>query len=476
MNPLVSVIVPAYNAVTTLEETLSSVMASTYHPLEVVVVDDGSSDNTLHLARTLAVRWPECRVFSKDNQGVSAARNYAIARAHGKYILPVDADDLISTTYIAHAVEVMENNPSVRVVGTKARMFGDVNKEWHLRPFSHEELAMHNMIPVTSLFRRDDWQTVGGFCEEEIYREDHDFWLSVFSLGGDYVCLNEVGLFYRVRSGSRRSMAKSRQRFIVDILNLRHSDYMLRYLGGPLHYHRSWSKFLNRFRHVTEEYNNRVSLPVSKLRWNEGRVVYQKRNTLMEQDGMVVKHFALPTFWRSITCLFTSSKACRSYRYALRLGDMTPTPIAYYEERYLGVLRHSAYASLQSPCQGVFNDLIGHPHYPNREQILVAIGRFTARLHEQGMLHLDYSGGNILFNEDGTLIHLVDLNRMRFYRQPISMEKGLRNFERLNIDRAALTTMAYAYAAARGFDLDESARYIIVHRWYKHVKQGITNL
>lgn len=474
MNPLVSVIVPAYNSVSTLEETVSSVMASSYRPLEVVIVDDGSLDDTLNLALSLADRWPEVRVFPKQNQGVSAARNYAIARAQGKYILPVDADDLISTTYIAHAVEVLENNPSVRVVGTKARMFGDVNKDWNLRPFSHEELAMHNMIPVTSLFRRDDWQTVGGFCEQEIYREDHDFWLSVFSLGGGYVCLDEVGLFYRVRGGSRRSMAKSRQRFIVDMLNRRHPDYMNHYLGGPLHYHRSWSKFLNRFRHVTEEYN--TSLPFRTLRWQEGKVICQKRNTLMEQDGMIIKHFAVPSLLRSLTYFFVASKARRSYRYALRLGNMTPAPVAYYEERYWGILRHSAYASLQSPCTGVFNDLIGHPDYPDREKILMAIGQFTARLHEQGILHLDYSGGNILFSEDGSLIHLVDLNRMRFYSKPVPREKGLRNFERLNIDRAALTIMAHAYAEARGYDADAAARYVIDHRWYKHVKQGITNL
>ena len=472
MNPLVSVIIPAYNAVATLEETLASVMASTYRPIEVIFVDDGSSDDTFRFANTLAERWPECRVFTKDNLGVSVARNYAIERAQGKYILPVDADDLIGPDYIAHAVDVMENNPSVRVVGTKARMFGDVNKEWHLRPFSHEELAMHNMIPVTSLFRREDWVTAGGFCEQEIYREDHDFWLSVFSSGGEYVCLDETGLFYRVRNGSRRSMAKSRQRFIVDMLNLRHPDYMNRYLGGPLHYHRSWSKFLNRFRRVTEEYNAQTG----HFDWQKGRIIYQKRNTLIERDGMVIKHFAVPSFWRSLCYCFSPSKARRSYRYALRLGDMTPAPVAYYEERYLGLLGHSAYASVKSSCTGVFNDLIGHPEYPNREQILVAIGQFTARMHEQGILHSDYSGGNILFNADGSLVQTVDLNRMRFYRHPVSRERGLRNFERLNIDRAALTTMAHAYAAARGYDGAEAARYIIAHRWHKHIKQGITNL
>ena len=246
MKPLVSVIVPLYNAAPYIGETLASIANSTYRPLEVVVVDDGSTDESRHLAEIFAKTHPEVRVLHQANAGVSAARNKAIANAKGEWILPVDADDKISPVYIAHAVDAMADD--VRVIGCRAQFFGAKQCEWKLPEYTPERLAQRNMIHISSLFRKADWLRVGGFCEEEIYREDHDFWLSMMELGGTYVRLDEIGLYYRVLPGSRRSKAKAHKRTIVDALNRRHPAYMEKYLGGPLHYHRSWSRFLKELR------------------------------------------------------------------------------------------------------------------------------------------------------------------------------------------------------------------------------------
>ena len=468
MKPLVSVIIPVYNAAPFIRETLDSVQASTYRPLEIVMVDDASTDDSLAIITAYANEHDNCRVFPQAALGVSATRNHAIREAQGTYILPVDADDKIGATYIEHAVQVLEQHPDVRVVGCHARMFGDVNKPWQLPHFSHALLARKNMIPVTSLFRKADWERAGGFCEQDIYREDWDFWLSMMELGGTYHLLDEVGLFYRVRRGSRRADAKQRKRAIVDAVNSRHPAYMQRYLGGPLHYHRSWSRFINFFRtdHVVGNYAH----------WQDGDIIHQGRNTLRRYNGLVSKQFATPSLLRGIVYgLLTKSKARRSYEYALRLQSLTPEPVAYREIRYAGVLRESWYVCRESDCKHTFNELIGNRDFPNREKILTAIGEFTAALHRQGVLHKDYSGGNILFNEDGSKVEMIDLNRIHFYRH-IGTEQGLRNFERLNIDRDALRTMAVAYAKAMGLDPAYAAEYIITHRWYKHIKQGITNL
>lgn len=465
MQSLVSVIVPVYNAEAYLPETLRSIMASTYAALEVIIMDDGSRDNSLTIAKEFAKTHSVCHVYTQPNQGVSVARNNAIRLAHGKYILPVDADDLISDTYIEHAVQAIETMDDIRVVGCHARMFGTVNREWKLPPFSHALLARKNMIPVTSLFRREDWVQVGGFCEEEIYREDWDFWLSIFELGGKYHLLDEVGLFYRILPNSRRKVAKEQKRAIVDAINRRHPLYMERHLGGPLCYHRSISKYVNLLRHVSQ---------VGTFSdWDKGSILQRKRNTIRLYNRHVIKAFAVPSLWRGILYgWFLKSKARRSYEYAQRLGDLTPNPIAYREVRVAGVLRESYYVCEQSACPYTFNDLIGHPDFPNREQILKAIGQFTAQLHKKGIWHQDYSGGNILFNEDGSLIQIVDLNRIR-WRVP---HQPLQGFERLNIDSDALRTMAYAYAEVMNLDPEQTANYIIRHRWSKHVKQGITNV
>ena len=132
MNPLVSVIVPIYNAAPFLKETLDSITASTYRPIEIVMVDDGSQDNSINIAQDYCTNHPECTVIAQANQGVSVARNNAIRHAKGIYILPVDADDKIADTFIQKAVEVIEKNDNIRVVGCRCWMFGAVNKEWEL--------------------------------------------------------------------------------------------------------------------------------------------------------------------------------------------------------------------------------------------------------------------------------------------------------------------------------------------------------
>lgn len=468
MKPLVSVIVPIYNAAPYLQETLDSILASTYRPIEVVMVDDGSKDNSLSIAKSYCEQYAECKVIEQANRGVSAARNSAIRATKGTYILPVDADDKIADTFIQKAVDIIEENNNVRVVGCRCWMFGAVDKEWELPQFSHALLARKNMIPATALYRKSDWQRCGGYCEQEIYREDWDFWLSMMELGGTFYKIDEVLFYYRISTGSRRVLAKGRKKIIVDAINRRHPAYLKKYLGGPLHYNRSWSRFINFFR--SEKSVGSYS------EWERGTIIHDKRNTIRSYDGFVSKQFAIPSLWRGIIYgWFCSSKAKRSYDYARRLSGLTPEPVAYREIRYCGVLRQCWYVCRESECKYTFNDLIHNKSFQNREVILQAIGRFTAELYKRGVLHQDYSGGNILFNEDGSKIEIIDLNRIKFYRK-MPIKKGLQLFERLNIDKDALATMGASFAQRVNLDQDFVVNYIITHRWKKHVKQGITNL
>lgn len=468
MKPLVSIIVPIYNAAPYLQETLNSIMASTYKPIEVVMVDDGSKDESLSIATSYCEQHTECRVIAQENQGVSVARNTAIRAAKGVYILPVDADDKIADTFIQKAVDVIEKNGNIRVVGCRSWMFGAVNKEWKLPAFSHSLLARKNMIPATALYRKADWERCGGYCEQEIYREDWDFWISMMELGGIFYKIDEVLFYYRITTSSRRVLAQGRKKRIIDAINQRHPEYLKKYLGGPLHYYRSWSRLINLFRCEKSigEYSN----------WDDGVIIYAKRNVLRAHNGFITKQFATPPLWKGIIYgWFCPSKARRSYEYAKRIEGLTPAPIAYREIRYCGILRQSWYVCEKSECKYTFNDLIHNKSFPNREIILQSIGRFTAELYKRGIYHRDYSGGNILFNEDGSKIEIVDLNRIKFYKK-MPLKKGLQLFERLNIDQEALSTLGATFALPLGLDQEFVINYIITHRWKKHIKQGITNL
>lgn len=407
MKPLVSVIVPLYNASAFIVEALESIVASTYRPIEVIVMNDGSTDDSLSMAQTFAKEHPEVKVLSQPNAGASAARNHAIRESKGTYILPVDADNRIHPLYIEEAVAVLEARPEVRVVGCRAEFFGARTGEWITPPFSHALLARKNMIDTCAMYRRADWNQTLGYNEHCAAREDWDLWLSLFELGGEFVRLPEIRLYYRVREGSKRIQDRALKHKLIEQINLRHPKYMERYLGGPLHYHRTWSKFLNLFRSVKQvgEFEH----------WTEGEIIDARRNILRLKDGVVVKQFRTPNILRGIWYgLFGTSKARRSYENAQRLGVLTPSPIAYREVRICGILRESWYACRQSVCPYTFIDLIDHPDFPNRSQILFAIGQFTARLRQQGVWHRDYSAGNILFNADGSHLEVIDLNRIRW--------------------------------------------------------------
>lgn len=407
MKPLVSVIVPLYNASAFIVEALDSIVASTYRPIEVIVMNDGSTDDSLSMAQTFAKEHPEVKVLSQPNAGASAARNHAIRESKGTYILPVDADNRIHPLYIEEAVAVLEARPEVRVVGCRAEFFGARTGEWITPPFSHALLARKNMIDTCAMYRRADWNQTLGYNEHCAAREDWDLWLSLFELGGEFVRLPEIRLYYRVREGSKRIQDRALKHKLIEQINLRHPKYMERYLGGPLHYHRTWSKFLNLFRSVKQvgEFEH----------WTEGEIIDARRNILRLKDGVVVKQFRTPNILRGIWYgLFGTSKARRSYENAQRLGVLTPSPIAYREVRICGILRESWYACRQSVCPYTFIDLIDHPDFPNRSQILFAIGQFTARLRQQGVWHRDYSAGNILFNADGSHLEVIDLNRIRW--------------------------------------------------------------
>ena len=486
---LVSVIVPVYNSEKYIAEALDSILASDYADIEVVCVDDGSTDGSLEILREYGLRDSRVRVYSQQNAGACAARNYAISLATGEFILPVDSDNKITPTFISRAVAVMLSDEEIKVVAPRAEYFGDKLGEWKLPPFSLNLLARKNIIDTCAMFRKSDWERVGGYCAEIKTREDWAFWIAVLKDGGKVVRLPEIEFYYRVRATSKRATNRHLKFDVIDTLNRLHPEFFERELGGPLRHRRSWSKLTNRlyrFAHpcvvrVSEGYGDLEywvkSLPV---RWNngEGRVIHNRRNELREMQlggvDVVVKFFATPNFINRIAYGFLrKSKAQRSFEYAMKLNELgicSPSPIAYYTERCGLLFSWSYYISKKSHCRYTFYDVIDNKDLENRELYLRLVGKMTARLHQEGIYPLDYSGGNILLDEvDGELqFELVDLNRMSFGR--VDLDRGCRGFERLNVEPDALKIMAQEYAKERGFEESVCIELIQKYRWYKHQK------
>lgn len=199
--PVVSVVIPCYNAGDTLLETVESALASNYERLEVIVVDDGSTDD---VTRVVLGSLPgSVRRVAQPNSGLSAARNAGVRIASGTFILPLDADDLIDPDYVPEAVDAMSADSTVGIVYSRATRFGEVEGDWALPDFDVDRMLVENCIFSCAMFRRDDWAAAGGYDETmRRGREDHDFWLRIISLGRRVRRLDGRYFHYRIRSSS----------------------------------------------------------------------------------------------------------------------------------------------------------------------------------------------------------------------------------------------------------------------------------
>ncbi|MEW6517687.1 MAG: glycosyltransferase family A protein [candidate division FCPU426 bacterium] len=202
--PLVSVIIPCYNDGLYLDEAVASVLNQTYPRMEIIVVDDGSTDRaTCRLLKQY--QRPHTTVFRIVHGGPARARNAGIARARGEYILPLDADDKIAPAYVKKAVEVMERDKGVGIVYCRARLFGAREEEWILPDYSFEKMLFDNVIFNSALYRKKSWKRAGGYnANMTDGMEDYDFWLSLLEQDERQVVrINRIMFYCRVRKESR---------------------------------------------------------------------------------------------------------------------------------------------------------------------------------------------------------------------------------------------------------------------------------
>ncbi len=218
MNPLVSIIIPCYNYGRFLNEAIESALAQTYKPIEIIVINDGSTDNTVEVAS----RYPVL-LYSQNNQGASKTFNRGVDLAKGEYFVILSADDRLHPSFVEKTISVIQSNEDIAFVYTHTRLFGLREGLMRSREYNIENLKLSNYITGTALTKKSAFLQTDGFDTKLECLEDWDLWLSFAEKGFYGKLLPEPLLYYRQQTLSRNSTSPKKIRNAVRIILKKHS-------------------------------------------------------------------------------------------------------------------------------------------------------------------------------------------------------------------------------------------------------------
>lgn len=193
---MISVVITAYNYGKYIKEAIESALNQTYKDIEVIVIDDGSTDNTEEICNAYPVRY-----IKQNNRGLPSARNTGIMNAKGEYILFLDADDKISPLYLEDALPLMEN---ADIVYCNLQHYGDRDDKARMSPVITKEIFLQfNPISYCSLIRKSCLLECGGYNVKMIHgHEDYDLWVELFIRGKRFVHLDYYYFYYHKHGSS----------------------------------------------------------------------------------------------------------------------------------------------------------------------------------------------------------------------------------------------------------------------------------
>ena len=222
--PLISVLMPCYNAAVTLPETLASIVSQTCTDFEVLLVDDGSTDDTRQVLQAWAQQDQRFRCLPMPHAGIIPALNYGLMEARGEYIARMDADDLMHPQRLALQAEYLDAHPDTALVSCLVQGFpeGELREgfriyiDWLNALTTHEDISREIFVesPLchpSVMFRQDTVLDLGGY-QERGWPEDYDLWLRMYLANMRFAKLPQVLLEWRehpqrlTRTDSRYSL------------------------------------------------------------------------------------------------------------------------------------------------------------------------------------------------------------------------------------------------------------------------------
>jgi len=208
MNIEISVVIPLYNASKTIVSTINSVLEQSYKVSEIVLINDGSIDNSSNIVRDVFKEYLDTNfivLIDKKNEGPSAARNIGVKIAKHEWIAFLDSDDQWVYNKIAEQIDVIKNNKNINVCGTCSNIL-NFNKKGTFFFVSYKQLLFKNYFSTSSvLLKKESFLHSKGFDESQKYSEDYGLWLEILFCENSCVVLNKKLLLYNVFEEDRLS-------------------------------------------------------------------------------------------------------------------------------------------------------------------------------------------------------------------------------------------------------------------------------
>lgn len=200
----ISVIIPCYNGEEYVKRAIDSVKSQIYDKWDCVIVDDGSTDDSGKIIDRETKGDYRFQVIHTENRGVAAARNLAISKCAGQFILPLDADDKLTPFALDRISKVWKYYPNTALVVPQILRIGIGRRpiKQERRWTGYEELKERCTPANSSCFRKDDWERVGGYRDGTMY-EDWEFWLRLLYHNDTVVNIAEPLVWCYVRPHSR---------------------------------------------------------------------------------------------------------------------------------------------------------------------------------------------------------------------------------------------------------------------------------
>lgn len=247
----VNIVIPLYNQEEYVEQCVFSALSQTYKNFDVTVVNDGSTDHSQAIIQEMVDKWNveerpkyitpvdgawdfwgKLKIISRENRGLSVSRNEGIRGGDGEFILPLDSDDWIDSTYLEKTVPKMADQ-KVGIVSTDMQYEGLLHNRIPPRGLTLAHEMQSNDLPVCSLIRRASFEQTPGYeaifvevagSSKVLGYEDWNMWIDILKRGWTVAVVNEPLFHYRVKPVSMITQATKKHAGLVRLIHLLHPD------------------------------------------------------------------------------------------------------------------------------------------------------------------------------------------------------------------------------------------------------------